>query len=132
MAGKDAKGVTGMQKIGMLTADVALLKDPVYKDFVSKYTGPAQFEKDFKKAWYKLTTRDMGPRSRCSNIDAADPKDRPPNFSANCVGSHCYKCDPKWCQQWQFELPPPPTMVNDLKTMLVAIKAKINELLTPD
>ncbi len=49
----------------MLTTDLSLKIDPVYapisKRFLEK---PQEFADAFAKAWYKLTHRDMGPRSR--------------------------------------------------------------------
>jgi catalase-peroxidase len=48
----------------MLVSDIALLKDPEYLK-ISKYfyENPKEFDKVFAKAWFKLTHRDMGPKS---------------------------------------------------------------------
>lgn len=52
--------------IMMLTADVALLKDPSYLKWVKVYAADeAALTKDFGNAWYKLMTRSMGPVDRC-------------------------------------------------------------------
>jgi catalase-peroxidase len=49
----------------MLTSDLALRMDPIYGPISKRfYENPDQFELAFAKAWYKLTHRDMGPRSR--------------------------------------------------------------------
>jgi catalase-peroxidase len=49
----------------MLTTDLALRMDPLYAPISKRfYENPDQFELAFAKAWYKLTHRDMGPRSR--------------------------------------------------------------------
>jgi catalase-peroxidase len=49
----------------MLTSDIALKVDPAYEK-VSKrfYENPDLFADTFARAWFKLTHRDMGPRSR--------------------------------------------------------------------
>ena len=49
----------------MLTTDIALRVDPAYEK-VSRnfYENPDQFADAFARAWFKLTHRDMGPRSR--------------------------------------------------------------------
>jgi catalase-peroxidase len=49
----------------MLTSDIALKVDPAYEK-VSKrfYENPDLFADAFARAWFKLTHRDMGPRSR--------------------------------------------------------------------
>ncbi len=50
----------------MLTTDLSLKADPAYAE-ISKHfhENPAAFSEAFAKAWYKLTHRDMGPRTRC-------------------------------------------------------------------
>jgi catalase-peroxidase len=49
----------------MLTTDLALRMDPVYGPISTRFHDhPDEFELAFAKAWYKLTHRDMGPRSR--------------------------------------------------------------------
>ena len=49
----------------MLTTDIALRVDPAYEKVSRKfYEDPAYFADAFARAWFKLTHRDMGPRSR--------------------------------------------------------------------
>ncbi len=50
---------------GMLTTDLSLRFDPVYEKISRRfYENPDQFADAFARAWFKLTHRDMGPRSR--------------------------------------------------------------------
>ena len=48
----------------MLTTDLTMIKDPDYLK-ISKffYENPEEFDKAFAQAWFKLTHRDMGPKS---------------------------------------------------------------------
>jgi len=49
----------------MLTTDLSLRFDPVYERISRRfYENPGQFADAFARAWFKLTHRDMGPRSR--------------------------------------------------------------------
>jgi catalase-peroxidase len=49
----------------MLTTDLALRFDPAYEKISRRfYEHPDQFADAFARAWFKLTHRDMGPRSR--------------------------------------------------------------------
>jgi catalase-peroxidase len=49
----------------MLTTDLSLKLDPVYGPISRRfYEHPDEFADAFAKAWYKLTHRDMGPRTR--------------------------------------------------------------------
>ena len=49
---------------GMFVTDIALIKDPIYEKISRNfYENPEAFDKAFAKAWFKLTHRDMGPRS---------------------------------------------------------------------
>jgi len=50
---------------GMLTTDLALRFDPEYEKISRKfYENPDLFADAFARAWFKLTHRDMGPKSR--------------------------------------------------------------------
>ena len=49
----------------MTTADLAMRYDPIYEPIARRYAAdPALFADAFARAWFKLTHRDMGPRSR--------------------------------------------------------------------
>ncbi len=49
----------------MLTTDLALKFDPSYKKIAQRFLNdPQEFDLAFAKAWFKLTHRDLGPRSR--------------------------------------------------------------------
>jgi catalase-peroxidase len=49
----------------MLTTDLALRFDPVYEKISRRFLdNPNQFADAFGRAWFKLTHRDLGPRSR--------------------------------------------------------------------
>lgn len=50
---------------GMLTTDLALRFDPAYEKIARRFMeNPDQFADAFARAWFKLTHRDLGPRSR--------------------------------------------------------------------
>jgi catalase-peroxidase len=54
----------------MLTTDLALRFDPSYNKISKRFLeDPKAFELAFAKAWFKLTHRDMGPRSRYIGAD---------------------------------------------------------------
>ena len=49
----------------MLTTDIAMKVDPEYKKIARRfYENPDEFADAFARAWFKLTHRDMGPKSR--------------------------------------------------------------------
>ncbi|PLX92641.1 MAG: catalase/peroxidase HPI [Desulfuromonas sp.] len=49
----------------MTTADLSLRYDPIYEPISRRYlANPEEFADAFARAWFKLTHRDMGPRSR--------------------------------------------------------------------
>jgi catalase-peroxidase len=60
-AHEPSKRVTTM----MTTADLALRMDPIYEPIARRFhENPDEFADAFARAWFKLTHRDMGPRSR--------------------------------------------------------------------
>lgn len=49
----------------MTDADMAMVKDPIYREISERfYKDPDYFAEVFARAWFKLTHRDMGPRTR--------------------------------------------------------------------
>jgi len=49
----------------MTDADMAMIKDPAYRAISECfYKDPAYFSETFARAWFKLTHRDMGPKTR--------------------------------------------------------------------
>lgn len=75
-----------VQDIAMLVTDLALLEDDNYRASVDMYADDIDaFADAFASVWYKLTTRDMGPVSRCFGPDVPA------------------------AQEFQQPLPPPPS-----------------------
>jgi catalase-peroxidase len=61
-----------MNKIIMLTTDIALVRDPAYREISKRFAEDADaFNDAFARAWYKLTHRDMGPHARLLGPDVA-------------------------------------------------------------
>ena len=55
----------------MTDADMAMIKDPEFRKISERfYKDPEYFEEVFARAWFKLTHRDLGPRSRYLGPDA--------------------------------------------------------------
>ncbi len=60
----DAFDTTKFHNPTMLTTDLALRFDPVYEKISRRFLeNPEEFEVAFAKAWFKLTHRDMGPKT---------------------------------------------------------------------
>ncbi|MEV5437047.1 catalase/peroxidase HPI [Streptomyces sp. NPDC052682] len=60
----DAHDPSKKHKPTMLTTDLALRFDPVYEQISRRfYENPDEFADAFARAWFKLTHRDMGPKS---------------------------------------------------------------------
>jgi len=57
----------------MNTADIALKMDPIYESIGRRFhANPDEFADAFARAWFKLTHRDMGPRSRYLGPEVPD------------------------------------------------------------
>lgn len=55
----------------MTDADMAMIKDPEYRKISERFhEDPDYFSEVFARAWFKLTHRDMGPKSRYLGADA--------------------------------------------------------------
>ncbi|MFG2582831.1 catalase/peroxidase HPI [Streptomyces malaysiensis] len=60
----DAFDADKKQRPTMLTTDLSLRFDPIYEPISRRfYENPEEFADAFARAWYKLTHRDMGPKS---------------------------------------------------------------------
>ncbi|MEV7018329.1 catalase/peroxidase HPI [Streptomyces sp. NPDC093991] len=60
----DAHDPSKKHRPTMLTTDLALRFDPVYEQISRRFhENPEEFADAFARAWYKLTHRDMGPKS---------------------------------------------------------------------
>src|SRR5690606_18482513 len=54
----------------MTDADMALKADPIYREISEKFYNDFEyFSETFAKAWFKLTHRDLGPKSRYLGAD---------------------------------------------------------------
>jgi len=61
------------EDVMMLTTDVALKRDPEYREIVERFReNPMEFGMTFAKAWYKLIHRDMGPPERFLGPEVPD------------------------------------------------------------
>ena len=61
----DAHDPSKMHRPMMTTADLSLRYDPIYEPIARRYQqNPEELANAFARAWFKLTHRDMGPRSR--------------------------------------------------------------------
>jgi catalase-peroxidase len=61
----DAHDPSKKRKPTMLTTDLSLRLDPVYEKISRRFLeNPQAFAEAFARAWFKLTHRDVGPRSR--------------------------------------------------------------------
>ena len=55
----------------MTDADMAMIKDPIYREISERfYKDPDYFADVFARAWFKLTHRDLGPKTRYLGADA--------------------------------------------------------------
>jgi len=76
----------------MLTTDIALKRDPDYREIAERFQdNPMAFGIAFAKAWYKLTHRDMGPPARFLGPEVPDEEmlwqDPLPSVDHDLVGS---------------------------------------------
>lgn len=64
--------IEGVRRNPIMTdADMAMKMDPEYRKISERfYNDPEYFEEVFARAWFKLTHRDLGPRSRYLGADA--------------------------------------------------------------
>ena len=77
----------------MLTADLTLTQDASYLALVNCYAYDiSALEQDFAASWYRLTSQDMGPQSRCIGDTVPPPQlfqqpipDAPETDPANCI-----------------------------------------------
>jgi catalase-peroxidase len=69
----DAHDPSETQTPMMLTTDVALKRDPDYREIIERFQdNPDEFQEAFAKAWYKLIHRDMGPPERFLGPEVPD------------------------------------------------------------
>jgi len=69
----DAEDPTKRVPTMMTTADMAMRMDPIYEPISRHFhANPEEFADAFARAWFKLTHRDMGPRSRYLGPEVPD------------------------------------------------------------
>lgn len=69
----DAHGSGNKHRPMMTTADLSLKFDPAYEKIARRYLeNPEEFSDAFARAWFKLTHRDMGPRTRYLGTESPD------------------------------------------------------------
>jgi catalase-peroxidase len=57
----------------MLTTDIALKRDPIYREIIEDFRDdPDAFQDAFARAWFKLLHRDMGPKERYLGPEVPD------------------------------------------------------------
>jgi catalase-peroxidase len=67
----DAHDKTKRHQPIMMTTDLALREDPIYREITTRWRqNPEAFGDAFARAWFKLTHRDMGPSTRYLGPDA--------------------------------------------------------------
>ncbi len=60
----DAFDSTKFHAPTMLTTDLSMVEDPAYREISQRFMdNPKEFEQAFARAWFKLTHRDMGPKT---------------------------------------------------------------------
>ncbi|MBU2713308.1 catalase/peroxidase HPI [Zooshikella harenae] len=97
----------------MTDADMAMIKDPIYRKISERfYKDPEYFSEVFARAWFKLTHRDLGPKSRYLGPDV-----------------------PKEDLIWQDPIPQANDALNDteiadLKSKILSSGLSISELVT--
>ncbi len=103
----DAQDPTKKHRPMMTTADLSLKFHPVLEPIARNYLAhPKEFERDFAKAWFKLTHRDMGPKWRYLGADV-----------------------PKEDFIWQDPIPPVDYQLideGDVKHLKVILKARLS------
>ena len=71
----DAHDPSKRRTVIMLTTDLSLKMDPIYRPISKRFhENPDEFKAAFAKAWYKLTHRDMGPHSRLLGPEVPEPQ----------------------------------------------------------
>jgi len=69
-AAPNAHDASKRQALIMTAADMAMRMDPIYEPISRRFhENPDQFAEAFARAWFKLTHRDMGPRSRYLGVE---------------------------------------------------------------
>jgi catalase (peroxidase I) len=90
--------------IVMLTTDIAMAMDDTYRPISEVYAADiAKLEHDFAHAWYRLTSADMGPATRCIGEFVPDP------------------------QPFQYTLPASPETLPDYVPVRTAVQALLDE-----
>jgi catalase-peroxidase len=69
----DAEDPSKRVPIMMTTADMAMRMDPIYEPISRHFhENPEEFADAFARAWFKLTHRDMGPKSRYLGVEVPE------------------------------------------------------------